>query len=56
LQKASWEIAGTVHFLDSSPAFDSGRASWIALYESLENGDGAAMAAALHQLEEVMKQ
>ena len=55
LQKAAWESAGTLHFLASSPAFEAGRASWIALFESLESGDGAAMAGALHQLEEVMK-
>jgi len=55
LQKASWDSAGTRHFLASSPAFEAGRASWIALFESLESGDGAAMAGALHQLEEVMK-
>jgi tetratricopeptide (TPR) repeat protein len=55
LQKASWDSAGTLHFLASSPAFEAGRASWIALFESLESGEGAAMAGALHQLEEVMK-
>ena len=56
LQKEDWGFAGTLHFLASSPAFETGRASWIALFESLDKGDGAAMAAALHQLEEVMKQ
>jgi tetratricopeptide (TPR) repeat protein len=55
LQKGAWEFAGTCHFLASAPAFETGRASWIALFESLESGDGAAMAGALHQLEEVMK-
>jgi tetratricopeptide (TPR) repeat protein len=55
LQDMGWEFAGTRHFFASSPAFDAGRASWIALFDSLEKGDGAAMAAALHQLEDVMK-
>jgi tetratricopeptide (TPR) repeat protein len=54
LQKTGWESAGTLHFLASSPAFEAGRASWIALFESLESGDVTAMAGALHQLEEVM--
>ena len=56
LQKEDWGFAGTLHFLASSPAFETDRASWITLFESLDKGDGAAMAAALHQLEEVMKQ
>jgi tetratricopeptide (TPR) repeat protein len=55
LQNAGWGVEGTRHFLGSSPAFAAGRASWIALFDSLEKGDGSAMAAALHQLEEVMK-
>jgi tetratricopeptide (TPR) repeat protein len=54
LHSSGWSFAGTRHFLASSPAFETGRASWIALFESLEKGDGAAMAAALHQLDAVM--
>ena len=54
LHSSGWSFAGTRHFLASSPAFEPGRASWIALFESLEKGDGAAMAAALHQLDAVM--
>jgi hypothetical protein len=56
LQKTGWKFAGTRHFLATSPTFEVGRASWIALYQSLKDGNGVAMAAALHQLEEVMKQ
>jgi tetratricopeptide (TPR) repeat protein len=55
LHSPGWRFAGTRHFLASFPAFEAGRASWIALFESLEKGDGAAMAAALQQLDEVMK-
>ena len=55
LQDMGWEFTGTRHFLASSPAFETGRASWIALFESLEKGDGTAMAAALHQLEDLMQ-
>jgi tetratricopeptide (TPR) repeat protein len=54
LHSPGWNFAGTRHFLTSSAAFETGRASWIALFESLEKGDGAAMAAALHQLDAVM--
>ena len=55
LQDVGFQFPGTRHFLASSPAFAAGRPSWIALFDSLEKGDGAALAAALHQLDEVMK-
>jgi len=55
LQNAGWGVEGTRHYLSSSPAFETGRASWIALFDSLEKGDGVAMAAALRQLQEVMQ-
>ena len=47
--------AGIRHFLAKAPAFEPGRASWIALFDSLEKGDGAGMAVDLQQLELVMK-
>ena len=55
LQNTGWEFAGMLHYLASSSAFAAGRASWIALFDSLEKGDGPAMSGALNQLEEVMK-
>jgi hypothetical protein len=55
LKDPEWECAGTVHYLASSSAFGAGRASWIALFESLEKGEGAAMAGSLTELEEVMR-
>ena len=55
LQNVGWGVEGTRHFLGASTAFDAGRTSWTGLFNSLETGDGAAMAAALHQLEEVVK-
>ena len=55
LAKTGWDFAGMLHFLASCPAFADGRASWIALFQSLEDGNGAAMTGALDQLEEVMK-
>jgi len=56
LQNVGWGVEGTRHFLGSSPAFETGRTSWVALFASLEKGDSAAMAAALNQLNGVMKQ
>jgi len=55
LKNAGWEFGGTLHFLATSPAFVTDRAVWIALFQSLQDGNGVAMAAALNQLEEVMK-
>jgi tetratricopeptide (TPR) repeat protein len=55
LQDVGFQFPGTRHFLGSTPVFAAGRASWIALFDSLEKGDGAAMAAALRQLDEVMR-
>jgi len=56
VQRTDWTFAGTRHYLGSSAAFGTGRASWISLFDSLEKGDGAAMADALHQLGDAMKQ
>lgn len=56
LQNAGWGVEGTRHFLGASPTFEAGRASWVGLFNSLETGDGTAMAAALHQLDGIMKQ
>jgi hypothetical protein len=55
LEKTSWTFDGTLHFLSAAPAFEQGRSAWVALFESLDKGDGAAFADALHQLQEVMK-
>jgi tetratricopeptide (TPR) repeat protein len=55
MQSFGWESTGTRHFLATSPAFEAGRSSWIALFESLDKGDAAAMAGALQQLEEVTR-
>jgi tetratricopeptide (TPR) repeat protein len=55
LDSSGSDFAGTRHFLASSPAFATGRLLWIALFQSMEDGDSAAMAATLKQLEEVLK-
>jgi len=55
LQKDYLAFAGTLHYLWASPAFERGRASWVALFESAEKGDGAAMADALQKLDQVMQ-
>ena len=47
LAPSDWDFAGTRHFLASSPAFATGRASWIALFKGLQDGDVSALAAAL---------
>jgi tetratricopeptide (TPR) repeat protein len=51
-----WDFAGTIDFLSHSPAFEKGRASWIALFTAMQNGDAAGMTAALHQLEPLLQQ
>jgi hypothetical protein len=55
LEETAWRFDGTLHFLAASPDFASGRAAWIDVFQSLDKGDGAAMAAALRQIGEVMK-
>ena len=55
LKAPDWEVTGTRQFLASSPVFGPGRASWVALFDSLENGDGTAMANSSHQIVEVMR-
>jgi tetratricopeptide (TPR) repeat protein len=44
---------GVLRYLSSSPEFANGRASWIALFTAVQNGDSAGMTAALHQLEPI---
>jgi tetratricopeptide (TPR) repeat protein len=55
LQKSTWSTAGDRHYLATAPDFERGRPAWIALFQSLEDGNGKAMASALHELDEVMK-
>jgi tetratricopeptide (TPR) repeat protein len=50
-----WDFTGTIHFLSHSPSFEKGRASWIALFTSLQNGDSAGMTAALRQIEPLLQ-
>jgi hypothetical protein len=56
LKSGTFNFTGTLHYLSAAPSFESGRASWISLFESMGKGDGTAMTASLRQLEEVMKQ
>jgi len=51
-----WDFTGTINFLSRSPAFEMGRASWIALFTSMQNSNAAGMTAALHQLEPILQQ
>ncbi|MGA3335056.1 MAG: hypothetical protein ABSC62_12930 [Terracidiphilus sp.] len=56
LEAAVWDFTGSLQILSASPAFSSGRASWIALFTAVQNGDRAGMTAALHQLEPILQQ
>ena len=51
-----WDFSGAIRILSQSPAFAAGRASWIALFTAVQNGDSAGMTAALHQLEPILQQ
>ncbi len=51
-----WDFTGVNRFVSNSPAFAPGRASWIALFTAVQNGDGAGMTAALKQLEPILQQ
>jgi tetratricopeptide (TPR) repeat protein len=51
-----WDASTTVSLLSNSPAFATGRDSWIAFFNSFYNGDGTGMTAALHQLEPLLQQ
>jgi hypothetical protein len=53
---AAWDSQGTAYFLSTLPEFAKGRASWIALFTAVQNGDAAGMTAALHQLEPILQQ
>jgi hypothetical protein len=55
MQRTGWNFAGTIHYLSSSPTFKPDREFWIALFQSLQKADSTAMASALQQLKEVMK-
>ena len=51
-----WDFSGAIRILSQSPAFAAGRASWIALFTAVQNGDSAGMTAALHQIEPILQQ
>jgi tetratricopeptide (TPR) repeat protein len=55
-QSDYWDFSGTIDFLSHAHAFEKGRASWIALFTAMQNGDAAGMTAALHQLEPLLQQ
>ena len=54
--KGAYDYSGVLRFLSNSPAFSNGRASWVALFMSVQNGDSAGMTAALQQLEPILQQ
>jgi tetratricopeptide (TPR) repeat protein len=56
VKTSAYDYSGILRFLSASPAFANGRASWIALFTAVQNGDSAGMTAALHQLEPILQQ
>jgi tetratricopeptide (TPR) repeat protein len=54
--KSAYDYSGILRFLLNSPAFANGRASWVALFTAVQNGDSAGMTAALQQLEPTLQQ
>jgi tetratricopeptide (TPR) repeat protein len=56
LEASVWDFTGSLQILSNSPAFANGRASWVALFTAVQNGDSAGMTAALHQLEPILQQ
>ncbi|MGO8759753.1 MAG: hypothetical protein ACLQG3_16670 [Terracidiphilus sp.] len=56
LQESVWDFTGSLQILSASPSFGNGRASWIALFTAVQNGDRAGMTAALNQLEPLLQQ
>ena len=56
LSQPGWDFTGTLHYFASSSVFTPGRASWMALFTAVQNGDGAGTTAALHQLEPILQQ
>lgn len=49
------DFTGAISVLSRSPAFATGRSSWIALFTAVQNGDNASIASALHQLEPLLQ-
>jgi hypothetical protein len=54
-QMGAWDFTGAIHILSTSPAFEKGRSSWIALFTAAQNGDSAGAVAALRQLEPLLQ-
>ena len=55
LQSGGWNFIGSTWRLSHSPAFATGRASWISLFISVQLGDGDGAVKALHQLEPILQ-
>lgn len=50
-----WDFSGTRHYIQTSSHFQAGSDAWDALFLSLQTGDGQGAAAALNQLQPVLK-
>jgi hypothetical protein len=55
LSKADWTFAGTKHFVSTFPAFSAASASWVKLFESLEQGDGPGLAEAVRAIQRTFR-
>jgi hypothetical protein len=54
ISKGGWTTAGDRKYLATAPEFAAGRALWIQLFQSVEDGNGASMAEAAHGLHGIM--
>ena len=50
-----WDFSGTLHYLQTSSHFQAGSDAWNKLFFSLQESDGLDAAAALNELEPVLK-
>jgi hypothetical protein len=51
----AWDFTGAINVLSTSPSFEKGRSSWIALFTAAQNGDSTGVVAALHQVEALVQ-
>jgi hypothetical protein len=50
-----WDFTGTLHYIQTSSHFQAGSDAWDKLFYSLQESDGLDAAAALNQLQPVLK-
>jgi hypothetical protein len=50
------DVEPAIYYFENSPAFASGRASWVALAQALQTGSGSGFTTALQQLVPILQQ